>query len=119
MDPLRRFARACRLAVQADVERFRAAFFNAEAAARCPVYGSPLTPGDSHVHHEGPRNAFSQLVKLFVRENRVRLASVDYLAGRFVDAKLRDAFAAFHAEHAKLVVVSRAANQSALQRQPR
>ena len=117
--PLQRFASACRLAVRADIEDFRARFFEeGDGAQLCPITGETLTSKKSHVHHEpderaGP-NAFHDLVKDFVRAHNVKLPAVEYLAGRLVDQALRQSFVQHHREAATLRVVSPRANQAVL-----
>lgn len=114
--PVQRFANACRLAVHADVEAFRAAFFREHDSPRCPVTDEPLERVTSHVHHDGGLTAFHALVRAFVREKHVNLSRIEYLAGRLLDDSLRGAFVAYHKEHARLMVVSGTANLSHLRK---
>ena len=116
---LQRFAAACRLAIRADVEAFRAEFFRSCVDPRCPVTGEPLQPTTCHVHHHGERaDEFHNLVRAFVRTHKLSLSRVEYLAGRLLDESLRDDFVAYHAAHAHLVVVSVESNLTHLRRDP-
>ena len=110
-NPRQRFAAGCRLAVKADVERFREEYFQSHDNPRCPVTGETLSRSNSHVHHEGPHvDEFNRLVGSFVREQRVNLSKVRYVAGHLLDEQLRRAFVRHHTDHAKLQVVSAPAN---------
>ena len=52
----------------------------------------------------------------FVREHKINLSRIEYLAGRVLDESLRSAFDAFHKEHARLRIVSATANLSDLRK---
>ena len=106
----------CRLAVHADFEAFRAAFFRELDSPRCPVTDEPLERVTSHVHHDGGLTAFQALVRAFVREQHVNLSRIESLAGRLLDDSLRGTFVAYHKEHARLMVVSGTANLSHLRK---
>ena len=95
-----------RLAVHADFEAFRAAFFRELDSPRCPVTDEPLERVTSHVHHDGGLTAFQALVRAFVREQHVNLSRIESLAGRLLDDSLRGTFVAYHKERARLMVVS-------------
>ena len=115
--PLQRFASACRLIVHEQIEAFRDSFFQERASPRCPVTDEPLERTNCHVHHDGASpTAFHDLVQAFVREHKINLSRIEYLAGRVLDESLRSAFDAFHKEHARLRIVSATANLSDLRK---
>jgi len=53
------------------------------ASPRCPVADEPLERTNCHVHHDGASTtAFHDLVQAFVREHKINLSRIEYLAGR-------------------------------------
>mmetsp|Transcript_28832 Transcript_28832/g.94213 ORF Transcript_28832/g.94213 Transcript_28832/m.94213 type:complete len:248 (-) Transcript_28832:133-876(-) len=117
-----RFAGACRLAVRAQTEAFREAFFRTAdiEGVACPITQEVLTRSNCEVHHVSSEDqdpdAFHCLVKDFVAERKVNVSATEYLCGHLLDTMLREAFMDFHARNAALQCVSRQANRGVLRR---
>jgi hypothetical protein len=116
--PERKLAYACRRAVDGQISWFRQRFFdeNLMEESRCPITGEALQMGDCDVDHEKP-NTFEALVAMFLSNNAVEIASIEYSDdGNFADPALLAKWAKFHETHCRLRVVSRRANRSVLRK---
>lgn len=109
------FSAGCRSAIQADLQAYRARFFEefADAAGRvrCQLTGEPISLYESHVDHEAPLT-FQRLVADFIAENQLEitpemLSTVEdqQFQTTIVDAELREQFRRYHNEKAKLRVI--------------
>lgn len=110
------FAKACREAVVDQVIRFKTDALEGPGQV-CPITGEPITRANAHVDHSPPWT-FDVLVRAFA-EGRDLAAEVEPtrdgdLRTYFRDPATREAFAGFHAERARLRIVSRWANLSVL-----
>lgn len=114
------FKKACRDLVANDIKQFRYGRFAGapDGQLHCPITGLPMTRLDSHVDHEPPLT-FDLLVDQFIREENLDIEAVEItgLGDRqmrkgFTDDGLAKQWKQFHRSHAKLRVVSGAANLS-------
>jgi hypothetical protein len=109
---------AMRAAVQYHKFAVRDAAF-AAGEVRCPITGELLTTQTCHVHHEG--DEFVDIADAFANEvggyERIEVVPADDGIGRRLrDDELSKSWEAYHAEHARMVVVSKHANLSLLRR---
>lgn len=112
------FCKAARYAVSDQIVAFRDQEF-ARGLSRCPIDGAVLTVETSHVDHFNP--TFGDLVRSFVGDTDWEsVPLVDHPAGAggrvFADPQYAARFAAFHAAHANLRVISAHANLSTLRK---
>ena len=80
----------------------------------CPITGVPLTTDNAHVDHIAPRT-FDQLLHDFVLKhdinpNIVKVGSQGGTVPFFVDISLANSWSTYHKRHAKLRLISQAAN---------
>jgi hypothetical protein len=117
---LQDFKKACRDLVANDIKQFRHARFAGAPGGQlqCPITGLPMTRLDSHVDHEPPLT-FDSLVEQFIREESLDIDAVEITGSGdrqmrkgFTDADLAVRWKQFHRSHARLRVVSGAANLS-------
>src|SRR5205807_2100385 len=86
----RKFAYACRRAVDDQISRFRQSFFdqNFMREVFCPITGEALQMGSCDVDHEKP-TTFEALAANFISDNAVETASIEYHDdGNFADRAL-------------------------------
>ena len=118
------FQQACRHSVADQIVSFRNRVFeDAIGIVYCPVLAVPITPRTSHVDHVPPIT-FETLVNQFIE--RKNLNVIDSLVAngndncmqtKFADSALQSKWQVFHAENAKLRVVSARANLSDIRKQ--
>ena len=117
--PKDEFIRACRQAIQAHITEDRQRFFAEAPAPTCALTGVPLTHKTAHVDH-CPPYTFARIVEAFVvlhglDINNPRLidnGGDGVMIPTFADLTLREKFIQFHNNHAKLRVISTAANMT-------
>lgn len=112
------FTKAARIAISAQVHRFKIDAL-AEAIAsplKCPF--SPdtvLDANNSHVHHDSEsKYGFRDLARRFYDKQMGQKWSMRLVRGEFVDPALSLEFAEYHRIHAHLRLVSQTANLSLL-----
>lgn len=116
----RRFERACRVAVEPSVIRFKqTAFDKSGGSLRCPFTGDVLTFTTCHADHIAPKT-FQSLLADFVRIHHIDIDSVK-VNGRGVDGAIQDTlddadlarlWIDYHDGHAELRIVSKIGNLS-------
>lgn len=112
----------CRSVAEPQIINFRNDFWRNHKTADCPITGQPMTIRDSDVDH-APPNTFAVLVEkwLAVIRSDFELIEIEYRSGYeerscFQERWLEGDWADYHAQLAKLRVVSRVANRSILRR---
>jgi len=117
----RRFAGACRTAVQDAIAAFKLECYrqhgNGDGQVVCSVSGKLVRMAEAHVDH-APPHTFDCIVEDFLAEScRTRslsrsrfLARIEYVAGRFFDHDMAEAFRLHHAAHASLRVITASSN---------
>lgn len=119
----KRFYNACRVAIEPDIQAFKASAFAGGGLVVCPYTGEKLAFVGAHVDHKAPAT-FQALVDRFIELNAIDLAGVaikgkaqdNTYQDTFDDKDMERAWVAFHNTNAVLQVVSRTANLSILRK---
>ena len=109
------FVKAARLVVAPSIREIREKAL--EGNPKCPITGKVLDSSNSHVHHYGPHD-FDCIVMSFISKFRVPVHRISYTAGQFSDDTLANAFAAFHDDRKRYLLVHKKANQGILKKRP-
>jgi hypothetical protein len=128
MPKKKRFAGACRIAVQNSISRFKEEKFGAAAASensglipsghvKCAMSDEVLSPAQVHVDH-APPNTFDRLVESFMADygrahhlsRSQLLTQTEYVGGRFFDHGMASEFDLHHSAHASLRLLSASCN---------
>lgn len=110
------FRAACRTAVANDIFKFKLA--ELAKSPNCPFKNMPLDMDNSHVDHVMPRS-FNVLVNCFIQKYNIQVENIEICGSvnrQFKDRQIADKFLNFHRKHAKLELVSAAANQDECKR---
>ena len=118
---LRRLQEALRHAIRPQVNEihFKVSVAMAEGAPlACPISGAVLTkPGEVDVHHAGAGKGFVDLIQMWADDQSLRGRDIRVKAGpngegtTMADVNQRQSWYRFHALHAELVAVDRAAHR--------
>lgn len=118
--PERKFAYACRRAIDNQISRFRQESFDAkfDREIRCPISNEILDMGSCDVDHVPPET-FARLTARFQDLHSVAINTVTYEEnGHFADSTLKQSWADYHLANAQLRLTSRHANRSTLRKNP-
>ncbi len=109
-----RFQNACRTAIADQIVEFVERSFALDECVQCAITGAPLTRKACHVDHDPPfRNLVRQFIeteKIVIDEVRIDGEADNVTTDYFGDSLLAKRFSAFHRDHAKLRLVTSAAN---------
>ena len=108
------FSKACRKAVELDMQAVKDDFFQGNPTAKCQETGEQITPETSHVDHRQP-NTFSIIVDRFIELNDINIEEIEYITigkygKEFKESELAEKFRTYHKTKAKLRVVSKEKN---------
>lgn len=109
---------AMRAAIESDTLAFKNAAFSKSSVLTCPDTGKPITFAGSHVDHVAPLtfvflvDNFMSLVGLSFDDIALTPSGDNQFQDKFADKQIEKAWQKYHAENAKLEVVSQWANLS-------
>lgn len=110
--------KACRTAVRDQIAEFRFNYFADAGPYLCPLTGEEIAQSDSHVDH-APPDTFEALVDQWLAVNRMLCEDVELLPSanyeeptRIADEFLEENWREYHADFAKLRMLTSKANLS-------
>jgi len=117
----RRFAGACRAAIQDSIATFKRDYFsshaNADGQVPCALTGIPVDSATAHVDH-APPSTFDAIVEGYILDrcqqekmSRSRLLTqTEFVAGRFFDHRVARSFQAYHTSRSQLRILASRTN---------
>jgi len=113
-----RFSRACRVALEKQMMKFKEDFFNLYPgkATICPYTGERIFFTNSDVNHKAPHE-FASLVSEFISSNKIDVETVkihgheDGIFQDTFDDEMAQRWVAYHNQYAELEVISPTANR--------